>query len=372
MDRIAEQEGAQGRVRFFTRADRYLALGALRYMLGMLFGLLALFVLAAVIDQVNDLGKGHYDIARLAQYVLLSIPGMAYNLMPLAILLGVMAYLSILASHAELIALRMAGWSLFRLARPLWLIGALAGVAMFALSEWVIPHSTPWAESLRASALNPGQVMQMRGGDLWFRERDSIIRVRAVEGDGRVLRDVLVLYTPSLSGLRGGYTAESGYYAQGAWHLRNVQETLIGEDRLRMRRIPEFIWHSDIKPRTLRSFVQKPDMMTMGELWYAWRGIQTEGLKSNELGLAWWRRLTYPLVGLIMIAVALPFSVRGSRGGGVASRLLAGLFLGLSFHFLNQMGGYISVAGGIPSWLSAILPLLLFSFIAWFFLSQAP
>ena len=364
--------GGQGQARMFTRADRYLATGFLRYTLGMLLGLLSLFVLAAVIDQLGDLGKGKYNLALLAQYVLLSMPLMAYDLIPLAILLGVMAFLSVLASHSELIALRMAGWSLFRLARPLWLVGGLAGLAMFALSEWVIPHSMPWAESVRASALNPGKVLQMRGGEIWFRERDSIFRVRAIEGDGSVLRGVLVLYTPSFAGLRGGYVAESGYYAQGVWHLRNVQETLIGEDRLRMRSIPQLAWRSTITPRTLRSFAQKTDMMSLGEIWYAWRGIQTVGLKSNELGLAWWRRLTYPWVGLVMVAVALPFSVRGSRGGGVASRLLTGLFLGLAFHFLNQMGGYISVAGGIPPWFSALLPLLLFSLIAWYFLARAP
>ena len=111
--------------------------------------------------------------------------------------------------------------------------------------------------------------------------------------------------------------------------------------------------------------------MPLLEVWRARQAVQGDGLKANRLNLVMWRRLSYPLVPLIMVAVALPFAVRGYRGGGVAGRLLMGLSLGLAFHFLNQMGGYVSVAGGIAPWVAVLAPLLLFAGIASWFLLRA-
>lgn len=358
--------------RLITRADIYLALGGARYSLGMLVGLLGLFVLAQVVDQLQDLGQGNYGLGTLAKYVLLSMPKMAYELIPLAVLLGAMAFLSTLASHSELVALRMAGWSLPRLARPLWGMAAAAGLLVLVLGEWVVPYSSPTAEAMRANALHPGQELQYVGGEIWLKEGSGIIRIEAVENEGTVLRRVMVLQSPSFSGLDGGYTAASAYYRNGAWHLRDVRRVHILPDRLQVTTHREIPWSTAIQPKTLRSFVQTADVMTLPELRYARQGVQTEGFKSNQLALAWWRRVTYPWVPLIMVAVVLPFAVRSTRGGGVAARLLTGLSLGLSFHFVNQMSGYISVAGGIPPWLSAVGPLVAFTLLAWFLLAKAP
>ena len=53
-----------------------------------LLAFLALYSFFEIINEVGDLGKGSYNGATMAQYVLMQMPARAYELMPLAVLIG--------------------------------------------------------------------------------------------------------------------------------------------------------------------------------------------------------------------------------------------------------------------------------------------
>ena len=66
-----------------------------------LLAFLALYSFFEIINEVGDLGKGSYNGAKLGQYVLMQMPARAYELMPLAVLIGGLISLSQLASGSE-------------------------------------------------------------------------------------------------------------------------------------------------------------------------------------------------------------------------------------------------------------------------------
>lgn len=356
---------------WITRADLYLARGAALYALGGLLLLLGLFLLGMMVDQLGDLGQGNYTLGHLLQYLALSTPKIVYDIMPLAMLLGVMAFLSILAGHSEIVPLRMAGWSLSRLARPLWLVAALAGSLVLLLGELVVPYTSPWADLARAGAMDPNRSMALVGGEIWLKEGAALIHIERAESEGQVLRGVQILESHNLAGVDSILSASSAHYVRGGWQLQNVNRQTLHPDRVALQHMPSWMLNSAITPKTLRSFAHHPEAIPLVDVWRARQSVQGDGLKANRLNLVMWRRLSYPLVSFIMVALALPFAVRGYRGGGVAGQLLIGLSLGLAFHFLNQMGGYVSVAGGIAPWVSVIAPLLLFAGVAGWLLLRA-
>ena len=59
--------------------------GATLFTLACLLGLYGFF---DIIREVPDLGKGNYQTSTMLAYVALQIPGHAYELMPLAVLIG--------------------------------------------------------------------------------------------------------------------------------------------------------------------------------------------------------------------------------------------------------------------------------------------
>ncbi|MGN6975884.1 LptF/LptG family permease, partial [Neisseria sp. P0006.S006] len=76
-----------------------------------LLAFLALYSFFEIINEVGDLGKGSYNGAKLGQYVLMQMPARAYELMPLAVLIGGLISLSQLASGSELTVIKASGMS---------------------------------------------------------------------------------------------------------------------------------------------------------------------------------------------------------------------------------------------------------------------
>ena len=93
---------------------RYLAreiYGATFLVLGAFLGLFAFFDL---IHELGDIGKGDYRLRQAATFVLLSVPGHVYELMPVAALIGAVYALAQLAAHSEVEYGKSCCYSAFR------------------------------------------------------------------------------------------------------------------------------------------------------------------------------------------------------------------------------------------------------------------
>ena len=87
--------------------------------------LLVLLVLVSIsslfsfIGELDDVGKGDYTVKTALIYILLGMPGIAYELFPSSVLLGSLLGLGAMASHSELTVMRSAGISIGQLQGPL-------------------------------------------------------------------------------------------------------------------------------------------------------------------------------------------------------------------------------------------------------------
>ena len=80
--------------------QRYLAhqiWGAVGFVL---VGFLALFAFFDLIAELRDLGTGDYGLRQIVTVVLLWIPAHAYELMPVAVLIGTLYVLAYLSSNS--------------------------------------------------------------------------------------------------------------------------------------------------------------------------------------------------------------------------------------------------------------------------------
>ncbi len=348
------------------RADRLLFRGMLAYSSLVLVMLLALVFIAQLIAKSSGPGHGVWNMSRLMQYAALQLPDVAYDIIPLALLLGSLIWMSILSGHSEVIALRMSGWSLWRLERPLLLVGLLGALLMFVLGEWVIPFTAPMAEAMWANVSQPGASFHNMGNaGLWLRRDHDLIQIGTVGDSGKELRDVHVVgLGTGMAALKTMTKASFASFEGGRWVLHDVEVARITPVQIQVSHTATQPWNIDLLPSTLRSFTHPTRTMTLLTLWRNYQSLQTGALNMNRFALAFWQRLSYPWVGLVMILLAVPFVTRNPRGGGLAARVMVGLVLGLGFHFLTEMSGYISVSGGIPPIVATIFPIVLFAFFA--------
>lgn len=90
-----------------------------------LLAFLALFAFFDLLGEVQDIGRGGYQLRHAFAFVLLRLPGRVYELMPIAVLIGTLYALSSLARHSEITVLRVSGLSSGALLRGLFLVAGM-------------------------------------------------------------------------------------------------------------------------------------------------------------------------------------------------------------------------------------------------------
>ena len=108
------------------RIDRHIAGSFLAGAAPALLVLLGLFSFIGLTEELEDVGKGSFLASDAVVIVLMSLPVRIIELAPVSALMGTLIGLGTLANHQEVIVLRAAGLSPWRLAAPL----AVAAVAL--------------------------------------------------------------------------------------------------------------------------------------------------------------------------------------------------------------------------------------------------
>jgi lipopolysaccharide export system permease protein len=125
--------------------SRYLSREVAMATMVVLLALTLLFAFFDLIHELSDLGKGNYRVAGALLYVALSIPSRAYEIFPVAALIGALYALSQLASHSELTVMRVSGLSLAQVARAMLPVGLALLATMLLIGEAVAPGAEKYA-----------------------------------------------------------------------------------------------------------------------------------------------------------------------------------------------------------------------------------
>ena len=88
---------------------RYMARQIYLHVGFVLLGFVGLFAFVDLVAEMRDLGRGGYGVIEIVTVIALRIPGMAYELMPVAALIGTVWALSQMAGASEFTVARASG-----------------------------------------------------------------------------------------------------------------------------------------------------------------------------------------------------------------------------------------------------------------------
>ncbi len=339
--------------------QRYLAREVISASFLVLAAFLGLFAFFDLVNELEDLGRGGYRLEHAVAYVLLTLPGRAYELLPVSVLIGTLYSLTLLARHSEITVLRASGLSTARLLSTLAAIGMLFVALTFVVGEFVAPPAERLAQQFRLRVTSRLVAAEFRSG-VWVKDGSSFINIREVAPDA-TLRDVRIYTFDRDNALIAIVQAKEGrYVAPRGWHLFGITETVFDGDVSRVATTPERAWDTDLSPDILSVLLVVPERMSLTNLWKYIQHLEQNRQKSQRYEIALWKKLVYPLASLVMMALALPFAYSQDRMGAVSIKVFAGVMIGVLFHMLN---GLFSNLGVINSWVplvAAVTPSLLF------------
>ncbi len=323
--------------------------------------LVALFSFFSLINQLEEAGRGTYDVPQVIIYVLLTTPRLAYELFPIAAVIGSMAALGILARNSELAIIRISGVSRLNLAFALTKAGIVLVIVAIIIGELIAPISEETAQHRRSMALTEQITLKTKYG-FWARDGDSYINIRKILPGNRV-EQIYIYEFDEKDQLRNSVYAKSAQYEAGQWLLNDIEQTIITEDKISNQRLKLAAWGSLLNPEMINYVVLKPQYLTIWGLFNYINFLKQNAQNTFLYEQALWIKLTKPFSIIAMILLAVPLVHSNSKLTVVGQRIFVGSLIGIVFHICNQISGHMGDVYNIHPSISVTFPTVLLLFV---------
>lgn len=297
--------------------------------------LLSLGAFIQFMSQLDDLGVGGYGVPQAMAWVMLKMPNVIFQMLPIAVLLGALLGLGTLASRSEFVVLQAAGVSPRDMARAVLVTGLLLALVAALLGEYVAPPLERYARQFRAMA-KYGQVGLDAGESAWIRDRSLLLNVLAPTDD-RPGGSVYVFRLNDNGSIAAIGRADSVSVEAGdRWMLENFSESRFGEDAVTTLHMAKSPALEGVNPDLLGLTVVRQETLSGVALYRYFKYLKRNGLDARHYELAFWSRIGTAVAVALMCVLAVPFVTGPLRSTGAGARLLLGLGIGLVWFLVSR------------------------------------
>lgn len=359
---------------------RYFETEIYQAVLFVLVAFLALFAFFDMMSEVRFVG-GPYRLEHAFLYVSLGLPTYAYELMPIAALIGTIYVMAQFASRSEFTVMRASSLSMAGAISLLLRVAVLLALLTFALGEFIAPKASDFAESFRRKIMGAAISAEFRTG-LWAKDVLRSADGKSVEGSrflnaGKIdvdgsLQNVRIFEFNREMQMLAMITAEqASFLKDGQWQLRQVREMRFLDaskqkenDRQRPtvvnRELASSIMSSEITPDIMAVLVTNPKKMSALDLAAFSRHLAENNQRTESYEIALWTKVLYPFAVFVMMALALPFAYLQSRSGGLSLKIFIGIMIGVSFQLINSLFSHVGLLNNWSPFATAIMPSAVF------------
>ena len=126
-------------LRFPSLLDRYIAASWAANVALVLVAFMSIFFLGEFMDLIDDIQQHSVKGKVLVRYYAFHVWWIGFTVAPVAVLIGVLVTLGLLARHNEITAMKAGGISVYRAAGPVLGMGLLASLLLYGMQEWMLP-----------------------------------------------------------------------------------------------------------------------------------------------------------------------------------------------------------------------------------------
>ncbi|MFC2077094.1 LptF/LptG family permease, partial [candidate division KSB1 bacterium] len=129
--------------------DRYISREYIKAFVYSISGFVLVYVIVDLFENIDKFIDTHARMSLVGQYYLYYIPYIVILVLPVATLLASLYSIGTLARNRELIAMKGAGISLYRILRPVFLWAVVISLVALLIAELVIPWSNEKKTTIR-------------------------------------------------------------------------------------------------------------------------------------------------------------------------------------------------------------------------------
>ena len=351
---------------------RYVLSQFLKVWLPTLTAFTGIYMVVDFFEKIDNFLESGLTLARAGQYFLYTLPTVVFQMAPVAVLVGILISVGLLARNSEVVAFKAGGVSIAGLSAPLVVASIFISGLMFIISETIIPDASTRANAIWNVEVEKdaaaGSTIQK---NIWFRSAGGVFHFDSLDMEHDLLQGVSCFYFGGGFKLKRRIEAESGRRVDGEWELSHGQvKTFLSQGEISLKNFDRETFDLPKTPGNLGLKNRSADEMSTRELWAGVNRMEAEGYDSLRRRVELQMKFSFPFICVIMAFLGLPIAFWKEKGGGIALGIAAGI--GLSFAYLVVLG--LSRALGYSGLLSPVgaawLPNLLFMSLGLFLFSR--
>lgn len=337
------------------------------------FGLSA-FALILAATQILAIGRlvsdQHAPLWAAIEVFLWDLPAIVSLTIPMALLLGTLLAIQRLSGESEITAMKAGGITFPRVVAPLLAAGLVMSFATLVLQEYVVPYAQDQATEIEnvvikqtsvfgrdttVTAPLPGGGLQKTFATGYDAHAKALLNVTLIQYDAQS-RPVLVAF------------ADRAQFAADKWTLVDVSTYRFDAsgDVTSAPKQPQMDIQLEQTPADIAQRVahDNPQDMSRGAIAAVIRSGQLDESQLRKYTTTYWEKLAQPFACFVFVLIAVPFGLRGTRGGGNTS-LGFGLAVAIVFvyYVTATVCSYIGEAMLGLAFLWAWMPNLIFTAI---------
>ena len=348
--------------------QKYVTVNLVSTTLLALFGLVSLFSFFSLVDELADTGRGNYTVSEALIYVCLTMPKLAYELFPIAAVIGGMVTLGMLARNSELVVIRTSGVSRFELAALLAKASVILIITAVVIGEVIAPVSEETAQQRRSVDMTNQIAMQSRNG-YWARDGNSFINIRKVLPNDHV-EDVYIYEFDRDNNLRSSIHARDASYKNKSWLLNDIEQTSISDKKISIRKYEHAKWPSLLDADMINYVMVRPQFMTFYGLLKYISYLKKNDQETAPYEQALWAKIIKPFSICAMVLLAILMVRSESRFTLVGQRIFLGSLVGVLFYICDQTSGHMGIVYNINPIVSVTAPTLILLAVILFLLRE--
>ena len=371
----------QGKKRFSARfpliLDDMILRDFVMYLAMILTTLLILALVFTFFELFTDIVRNKVSVLLLMEYLLNLSPSLIYQMTPVAVMLAVLITFGLMQKSSELTAMKATGISLYRAVLPVIVLCAIFAGALFVFDQIYIPHTNRRQEILRNQIKGKPAQTYLQANRQWIvGDHDEIYYYQLFDADTDTFRGISIFeFDPKTFQLTRRISAEQAHWApelnkfvfEKGW-VRTLKGASIQDYKTYdVATFGEL--HED--PNYFKKEVRQSSEMDYQQLRDYISDLQQSGFDTVRLRVQLQKKLSYPLITLVMAVLAIPFAVSGGRGGALAGVAIA---ISIAVIYIGMAGLFEAMgnANQLPAVLAAWSPDIVFGLATGYMLLRVP
>jgi LPS export ABC transporter permease LptF/LPS export ABC transporter permease LptG len=335
-----------------------------------------LFQTFTFFELLDDIARHHIPFFVVVNYFRYLIPYLLYQLTPLGALVAVLVTFGVMAKNNEIIAFKASGISLYRLAVPILISGAVLAGALFVLDSTYLPYANQRQDALRNQIKGKPPQTYTRPQRWIFGENSKVYNYDLFDSTQNLFGGLTVIeLDPSTFEMRRRVFAtrarwlmpEKTWVLESGWVRDFDGGQVTRYAPFTVTTLPELVEAPSYFNREVIQAIQ----MNLFDLDRYIAGLQNAGFEVSPLRVQWHKKLAYPLIAPISMLLAIPFALLVGNRGAV-SGIAMGVGIGIAYWAISALLEAMGGIGQLPPTLAGWSPDLIFFFFGLYFFFKIP